>query len=293
LFKGPVLYKLIPKDSSYKSFKGLTPLTFCENSIKILSDRFIRIIKEENTMDRRDFFKKVILTPLLTPLFLAARKGKSGCELYLIADNPEEFFPLILEELHDYVANHVHSFAFLNSHPQENDLRRILSHGGLTYVQKPIQAGLTLSFSLLHKKTTPSFTLIKEGKIWDIRTRKLYSLWREMNKNHTPSSCLTVASFKSRQSGPFSGEYVSVYKDGRKAEMISLEENITKSYRTGGGKITIRVEDRKTWVSESPCRHKICLSSPPVSFAGERIICAPNHFLLEIQGSRYIDTSIG
>ena len=244
-------------------------------------------------MERRDFFKKVILTPLLTPLFLAAKKSKSGCELYLIADNPEKFLPLILNELHDYVTNHGHSFTFLNSHPQENDLRRILSQRGLTYVQKPIKADLTLSFSPLHKKTLPSFTLIREGRVWDIRSRKLYSLWREMNKNHMPSSCLTIASFKSRQSRPFSGEYVSVYNDGRKTEMISLEENVTKSYRTRGGKITLRVENRKTWISESPCRHKICLSSPPVSFSGERIICAPNHFLLEIQGSRYIDTSIG
>ena len=244
-------------------------------------------------MERRDFFKKVILTPLLTPLFLAAKKSKSGCELYLIADNPDKFLPLILEELHDYVANLGHRFAFLNSHPQENDLRRILSQAGLTYVQKPIQTDLTLSFSPLHRKTLPSFTLIREGRIWDIRSRKLYSLWKEMNKYHMPSSCLTIASFKSRQSRPFSGEYVSVYKDGRKTEMISLEENVTKSYGTRGGKITLRVKDRKTWISESPCRHKICLSSPPASFAGERIICAPNHFLLEIQGSRYIDTSIG
>jgi hypothetical protein len=275
------------------SFKDLAPLTFFGNSIKILSDRFIRIIKEDHIMERRDFFKKIILTPLLTPLFLAAKKGKSSCELYLIADNPEKFFPLILKELHDYVASYKRSFAFLNTHPRENVLRCILSNQGLTYVQKPTHAGLTLSFSLLNKKTLPSFTLIKEGKIWDIRSRKLYSLWKEMNNNHMPSSCLTVASLKSRQSCHFSGEYVSVYKDGRKKEMISLEENITKSYRTRGGKITLRVEDRKAWVSESPCRHKICLSSPPVSFAGERIICAPNHFLLEIQGSRYTDTSIG
>jgi hypothetical protein len=261
--------------------------------IRILSGELIKTIKKETTMERRDFFKKVILTPLLTPLFLAAKKSRSGCELYLIADNPELFFPLILEELHNYVANCGHSFAFLNSHPEENDLRRILTQAGLTYVQRPIQADLTLSFRPLHNKTLPSFTLIREGRIWDIRSRKLYSLWRDMNKNHMPSSSLTIASFKSRQSRSFSGEYVSVFKDGRKTEMISLEENVTKSYSTRGGEITFRVKDRKAWVSESSCRHKICLSSPPVSFAGERIICAPNHFLLEIQGSRYIDTSIG
>jgi hypothetical protein len=139
----------------------------------------------------------------------------------------------------------------------------------------------------------PSFTLIREGKIWDIRSRKLYSLWREMNKNQRRSSCLTIASFKSTPSHPLSGKYVSVYKEGSKIEMISLEENVTRSYRTRGGKITLRVKDGKAWVPESSCRHKICLHSPSVSFAGERIICVPNHFLLEIKGSRYIDTSIG
>jgi hypothetical protein len=268
-------------------------LTFYENLIRILSVEFIKIKKKEMAMERREFFKKVIITPFLTPLFLAAKKTKSACELYIIEDNPEEFLPLILEELHDYVANYGHSFAFLNSHPHENDLRRILSQRGLTYTQAPAQADLTLSFSPLHEKTLPSFTLIREGRIWDIRSRKLYSLWREMNKNQRRSSCLTTVSFKSAPSNPLSGKYVSVHKEGSKLGMISLRENITKSYRTRGGEITLRVKDGKAWVPESSCNHKICVHSPPVSFSGERIICVPNHFLLEIKGSRYIDTSIG
>jgi len=268
-------------------------LTFFENFIRILSGEFTKIKKKETAMERRDFFKKVIVTPLLTPLFLAAKKRKSDCELHLITDELQVFLPLILEELHNYVPDCGHSFALFNSHPQVNALKRILSQRGLIYAPKPIRADLTISFSHLRQKTLPSFTLIREGRIWDIRSRKLYSLWREMNKNQRPSSCLTIASFKSRQSPPFSGGFVSVYKDGRKIEMISLGENVTKSYRASGGKITLRVENGKAWVSESPCRHKICLHSPPVSVAGERIICAPNHFLLEIKGSPYIDTSIG
>lgn len=244
-------------------------------------------------MERRDFFKKIILTPLLTPLFLAAKKRTSSSELYLIANNPENFLPLILEELHDYIANPPHSFAFLNSHPQENDIKQILSQKGLVYSQETAKADFILSFSPLRKKALPSFTLVKEGRIWDIRSRKLYPLWREMNKNHQSSSCLTIASFKGRQSSLFSGEFVSVYHNGRQCAMISLEENVTKSYITRGGKLTFRINDRKVWVSESSCPHKICLSSPPISLAGERIICAPSHFLLEIKGSPYIDTAIG
>jgi hypothetical protein len=268
-------------------------LTFFENLIRIQSGEFIMIKKKETAMERRDFFKKLIVTPLLTPLFLAAKKKKSDCEVHLITDDIHVFLPLILEELHSYVPNNGHSFALLNSHPQENDLKRILSQRGLTYAPKPIQADLIISFSHLREKTPPSFTLIREGRIWDIRSRKLYSLWREMNKNQRPSSLLTIASFKNRQSHPFYGDFVSVYKDGREIEMISLGENVTKSYNARGGNITLSVKNGKTWISESPCRHKICLNSPPVSMAGERIICAPNHFLLEIKRSPYVDTSIG
>jgi hypothetical protein len=261
--------------------------------IRILSVEFIKLKNKETAMERRDFFKKIILTPLLTPLFLAAKKSKGGCELYLLADNPELFLPSILKELGGYLSDYGHSFAFLNPHPQEKDLRHILSQMGLTYVQKPIQADLLLSFSPLHKKVPPSFALVKEGRIWDIRSRKLLSLWREMNKNHQPSSCLTTASFKNRKHHPFSGKFVSVYREGRRTEIISLEENVTRSYISGGGKLKFRVNDRKVWVLESSCRHKICLSSPPISLAGERIICAPRHFMLEIKGSPYIDTAIG
>ena len=244
-------------------------------------------------MERRDFFKKLIITPFLTPLFLSVKKRKKDCEFQLIADDIELFLPLILKELHDYVPNRGHNFAFLNSHPQAAGLKQSLTKKGLIYVQKATQADLTLSFSHLRQKTLPSFTLIKEGRIWDIRSRRLYSLWRKMNKSQRPSSLLTIASFKSRQSQPITVEYVSVYQDGRKVERISLGENITKSYRAREGKITLEVKNGKVWVSESSCRHKICLHSRPVSLAGQRIICAPNHFLLEIKGSPYIDTSIG
>ena len=69
-------------------------------------------------MERRDFFKKVIITPFLTPLFLSAKKRKSDCELQLITDDIQVFFPLVLEELHGYVPNSRRSFAILNSHPR-------------------------------------------------------------------------------------------------------------------------------------------------------------------------------
>ena len=46
-------------------------------------------------------------------------------------------------------------------------------------------------------------------------------------------------------------------------------------------------------VDQSCCRNKICVATAPVALAGERIICAPNHFLLEIEGTPFVDTVIG
>jgi hypothetical protein len=154
-------------------------------------------------------------------------------------------------------------------------------------------ANLTFSFSHLHHKASPSFTLVKKGRIWDIRSQKLYAHWRDMNTNHEPSSCLTTVSLKNNPNDHYEGEFVSIYKNGRKVETLSLKKNTTQTFRVQDGKVAARIEDGKVWVLESSCRHKICLYSPPVSLAGERIVCAPNHFLLEIQRSSSIDTIIG
>lgn len=249
--------------------------------------------KKEIAMDRRGFFKTMLVTPLFTPLLLASKTTKSDLELFLIADDPQLFISLLLKELKKHFTAFGRNFTLLNSYPRENELKRVLTQLGWKYVQKPAEADLTLSFSHLRQKALPSFTLVREGRIWDIRSRKLYSLWKEMNKNHKPSSCLTIASFRDRKSDLFSGEFVNIYKDGRKIGKISLKKNVSKSFRAKEGKISIKVENGKAWVFESSCNHKICLYTPPASLAGERIICAPNHFLLEIQGTSSVDTIIG
>ena len=157
----------------------------------------------------------------------------------------------------------------------------------------PSRADFNLSFSFLRKKVLPSFTFIKDGRIWDIRSRELLFLWKEMNKNGTPSSSLTTATFKKRQSNFLPGSFADILIGGRRAERISLKKNFSKLFRTQKGNIAVMVKGGKAWVSDSSCRHKICVYSSPVSISGERIICAPNHFLLEIKGPHSIDTSIG
>ncbi len=244
-------------------------------------------------MDRRDFFKTMLATPMLTPLILASTKSKNGLELYLISEEPQELIPTLLEEIRKYSLSDRSKFCFLNPHPQEKALEKILLDRGWAPVEKPFEANLALSFSHLQNKALPSFTLVKDGRIWDIRTRKLLSFWREINKNHSLSSCLTIASFKSRLTDFSVGKYVTVYNHGLQAETLSLGKDLTKSFQARGGRIVVQVKDGKAWISESSCRHKICLYSPPVSLAGERIICAPNNFLLTIEGRRSIDTVIG
>lgn len=244
-------------------------------------------------MDRRGFFKTMLITPLLTPFLLASKTTESDSELYLITDDPQKFLPFILNELKNFGVSFGQKLALLKSCPFENELKKTLAHNGFKYVQNPIQADITLSFSHLQNKALSSFTFVKGGRIWDIRSRNLHSLWMEINKNNSPSSLLTTASFKNTQKAIPHGEFVSIYKDGRKIERISLKENTSRRFNTRGGEIVVKVKDRKAWVSESPCAQKICQYSPPVYLAGERIICAPSHFLLEIQGPRSIDTIIG
>jgi len=244
-------------------------------------------------MERRDFFKTVLATPLLAQLLLASRTTKSDFDLYLISDEPVKFLPPLFDNLQEQTSGYGKNFAFLNSHPEENDLRKTLLQKGWNHVQKSSQADLTLSFNHLHDKISPSFTLVKEGGIWDIRPHKLYSLWKDMNENGTASSFLTVASFRSRKTVLSSGEFVDVFKDGHRIDRISLKKNLSKSYQALSGKINVCLENRRAWVSESSCSHRVCVASPPVSLAGERIICAPNHFLLEVQGPHSVDTVIG
>lgn len=244
-------------------------------------------------MNRRAFFKTMLATPLFTPLLLSSKNCKSGCELYLVADDPQWVIMPILKKLRNYGIANGRRVCFLNPHPNQDELKQSLSRLGWSFVQKSAEAEITLSFCLLRHKSSPSFTLVKEGQIWDIRSRKLDSLWKEINKNHKPTSLLTIASFNKRQGDPFPGEYVSVYKNGQEIEQIWLDERLTKTYRARKGKIAVCVERGKAWISGSSCSHKVCLYTPPVTQAGERIICAPNHFLLEVQGPHSVDTVIG
>ncbi len=243
-------------------------------------------------MDRRNFFKSIFLTPLLTPLLLASKSSSHDAELYLISDSPQHCLPPLLQELKTLHLVSGNSFSIHNPIPQQELLTDALISSGWMPVSDGARAHLTLASSLLHRPTLPSFALAREGKVWDLRTRKLHSIWTEIN-HQSQSNSLTVVSFHSRPSELIQGKSVSIYKEGRKIQTVSLRQNSTRSFRTKDGRITVCVKDGKAAVEESSCRHKICVTCPPAAYAGERIICAPNHFMLEIDGPSSVDTIIG
>jgi hypothetical protein len=243
-------------------------------------------------MDRRDFFKTMVITPLLGP-FLHASKSGIDSELFLISDQPQTILPSLLEELGRWKSTSGRRFAFSNEHPKKKVLGHILESHGWKHVFPAHQSDLLLSFHPLQHSTPSSFTLVKSGQILDIRSRGLRSLWQEMNSDHASSSCLTVATLGPSTLSLSAGEAVRIYKDGRQVENLSLRKDRVVSFRAGRGSITVKIRGGKVWIPESSCLHKICCLTSPISYTGERIICAPNHFLAEILGPGMVDTVVG
>jgi hypothetical protein len=243
-------------------------------------------------MDRRRFFQTLLSAPLLTPLLLASQYRESDREIHLISDAPHAHLPVLLKELLRGQSGIPGSFAFSENSPHKNTLKHALSRSGWQFATRFSDADLKISFRTLFQPARPSFTLVKEGKIWDVRSWNLRSLWQEMAQNQAPSLSLTVAALTRPGPGSNAEEFVTVYMNGQRKEVFSLEKNHKRSYAARLGHITVQITNGSARVLNSSCRHKICLYSPPVSRSGERIICAPNFFLLEVQGNT-VDTVIG
>lgn len=243
-------------------------------------------------MDRRRFFQTLLSTPILTPLLLASQTRESDREVYLISDMPHTHLPVLTKELFRTPKEEPGSFSFCDPSPYTNKLRQSLSLNGWQFVPHPSEADLNISFRTLSQPARPSFTLVKDGRIWDVRSWSLRSLWQEMASNSATSNLLTIASLKRKGSKRASGEIVTVFLNGHRKETLSLKENSQKSYHSHAGRITVQITDGSARIIESTCRHRICFYSQPISMPGERIICVPNHFFLEVQGGG-IDTVIG
>jgi len=244
-------------------------------------------------MDRRDFCKTFLSMPFLASLFGISKQRGRGFELQLISSSPHRFILPILEEVQKMHPFWSQNFTTVNYHPQQEELIKVLSKKHWKFVRTPSQAGLIFTFCRLLQPVLPSFTLIKNERAWDIRSKNLFSLWQEMNESHQPSSWLTIVSLDKKQLQFYRGTSASVYINGRKVERLSLKKSYSRSFTTHRGRIEVVVERGTAHIADSSCPQKICLHTPPVAYEGERIICVPNHFLLEIESYHSVDTAIG
>ncbi len=244
-------------------------------------------------MNRRNFCQSILLSPILSPLFLSLKSAGKGGQLYLINDRPHLFLPQILHELEQYTLTDGRSFTILDVSPVERDVREALLRHGWKYVFSPARASLVLSFDHLQQKAVSSFTLVKQGHVLDIRSKALSGLWDQISSSGPPSNMLTTACFNDQRIPTPPGEEAHVYSGGRLVSRLSLKKDILITFNNHRGSITLHVLDRKAWVSKASCPHQVCRYTPPVSSSGEQIVCAPGHFLVEIVGDPPIDTVIG
>ncbi|RLE10975.1 MAG: hypothetical protein DRJ06_00205 [Candidatus Aminicenantes bacterium] len=241
-------------------------------------------------MDRRKFLKTMVFTPTLAPFALSGLKNPGQKQLYLLSDEPETYLPFILEKINKQSLFSPPAMSFSTSHPRAEQIGLALQKKGWTkanhYPDVEI-TGLTLK-----RPSLASFALVDKGKIIDIRHHELRSLWIKMA--HHPSSLLTIVSFSMNQHPGQPGEKAAVWIGGQLVEHLPLSMNTERRYSTSLGKLTLAIQNRQLIVLDSACRNKICVSSPPIRLAGERIICAPSNFLVEIQGKNsFLDTIIG
>ena len=245
-------------------------------------------------MDRRNFFKTILSTSLLTPILLASKKADntSEMEFFVISDNLQDSLPLLLEETTRHRVTPVRTFAFLSSHPQKTALSGILENNGWVRSGDPQQADVTLSYSRLNVPAQVSFTLVTRGEILDIRRGKLARLWQEMARSELAMG-MTSITFRGEAASMKPGRGVLVFSEGKRVASLKLDRPTKRMFKTTTGQVLVRIENSSARVAGSSCRNKICMHTHPVSTAGERIICAPNHFMLVVTGDGPVDTIIG
>ncbi|MBU4253564.1 MAG: NusG domain II-containing protein [Acidobacteria bacterium] len=240
-------------------------------------------------MERRDFFKTILTTSLLTPLLLESKSTQNELELYLLSDDPHHSLPSLLKGTGFGGAK---TYDFNGFHPKRLEISGMLERSGWTSARSG-RASLLLSHRRLQKKAEPSFTLVRNGKILDARAGELESLWRSLRQNAPLTFSLTSASLHSASSRISAGKTALCTIDGRQAARLNLRKNGSRTFATSNGRVSVKVESGAVRIEESSCKNHICVHSFPVSLEGERIICAPNRFMIAVEGGRTVDTIIG
>ncbi len=244
-------------------------------------------------MERRDFLKALLAASVASPLLINAKTSALPWSLYLLSDSPELFLPPILEEICLYPSPGSLGFSVDASHPAGARIIHALERSGWKGGSRFSGQIMSLSFQVLHSPAYPSFTLIRNGKIEDPRTSSLLQLWKKMNSTGETSFLLTVASFAGARRALVPGRRVAVYISGKRVALFPLGKDRLESFPTEKGPVVMAIESGQARVLASTCRHKICQAAPPIGHAGERVVCAPSRFLMEIEGPHLVDTVTG
>ncbi|MCX7974986.1 MAG: NusG domain II-containing protein [Candidatus Aminicenantes bacterium] len=242
-------------------------------------------------MDRREFIKAVVASSFISPFFLNQKIDYLHHELYLISADLRNDLPPLLTELRQLNFFPGRKFAFFGFHPSQADLTSVLTEAGLIPATEK-KAEIKIKFVHLLNPASPSFTLIQEGRIRDLRSAKLYSLWKKMQAGPT-TTALTIFSLSPPMVKPQLGNNIALRVEGKVIERLPLNQSISRVIDTGFGRVAFRVENGQAWVEKSTCRQRVCLASSPIKYVNERIICAPNHFLIEVEGRTWLDAVIG
>lgn len=86
------------------------------------------------------------------------------------------------------------------------------------------------------------------------------------------------------------GNIAEVYIEGKLAAAYSLDQQKTVSFDVG---IELHIDNGKAAVTKSDCPDHLCEYFGYISKAGERIVCAPNKFVVVIKGDPEYDAVTG
>ena len=87
---------------------------------------------------------------------------------------------------------------------------------------------------------------------------------------------------------PSKGQYAEVYRDGKFVAKYSL--SVDADYPLDFDfDMVLTIKYGTASVTHSDCKNKICTHVPPISKAGQIIVCAPNRVVIKISGKSNVD----
>jgi len=80
------------------------------------------------------------------------------------------------------------------------------------------------------------------------------------------------------------GEWLVVEVAGQEERRVKLTHNESFTIRGKIGDTTIVIQDKKAWITESPCPFHVCEHMGKIEYQGSMVVCVPNQVLIRITG---------